>query len=457
MSPSRRQIRIVTRASLLAFFFVFPPIVVLAFRASRLCGLPDIGHPFDVEEFYQRNVPPADNAWIDYDAAERMLTGEQPSQSLWEAVNWLEISADDRAWLEHNREALDRWRTGTQKDAALRTSPRNLSIENWGGSVKAAITWNELSLSEALRLESEGDLWAAWNWHRALFRYSRHRGTCDSAIERKVGASVHSLAAQRIVTWAEQPAVSVEQLESAIRLLQEDFRLTPPSGDVIRAEFLIEWDNAGLEIESYPLLQSAPSGGIQFPSRPTAVERFLLNEPEFTRRLLKHQVANLLEHVDRPRSEWPRRIDSEVLYFDVPPTESSHQLTPEEFQCRVDSSPLAQLCLLKVRERGFTLQEQVTQDLLLLALSAQHYRRLHGEFPVTIELALVDETLLETPVDLFDRNGEPLKYRRDVLDPQRAVVWSVSFNRTDENGQVEIGLGHDPFDHGYVLGPTSKN
>ena len=68
--------------------------------------------------------------------------------------------------------------------------------------------------------------------------------------------------------------------------------------------------------------------------------------------------------------------------------------------------------------------------------------------PVTLD-QLVPDYLEAVPLDAFDATGLPIRYRREK--PDRAVVWSIGPNRTDDDGEVgDSALGNTP-DYGRVL------
>jgi hypothetical protein len=435
------------------------PGAVCLFRASRLWGLPDIGEPFDVQAFQQIDVDPGENAWTAYSAAESLLTEEGRSAtprrsgvSLLE-LSWDAVSAEDRAWLEANRPALERWRAGTGKPVAMRVSPRAISLNNAVGGVQVGTTWATLSKLESLRLESSGNLDAAWTWHRAFYRYSRHRGCLDSEVERLVGIAFHSLATQRIAAWSDSPDVTEAQLKRAQEQVRDDFRLTETLSNTIRIEYLLAIREAELSLEDYDRWEEFPDVfGNTLPKPPTALGRLISNEPEVTRRLLNCQVANLLDNVEKPREEWPQSVRSRVSFFVVPSNADPLLIGEAEFVERVRASPLAQLCLLNVLSHGSPVREQAAQSLLEVILAAQRHRRLHDEFPESIDQLVESGLLPVAPVDPRDRNCGPLRYRRDEEDRNQAVVWSVGDNRVDDGGNIALGQGHDPLDQGYSLG-----
>lgn len=436
------------------------PLLVWLFRASRLWRLPDVGEPFDIESFRQFQVDANHNAWIDYTAAESLLTGE-PSKALYDnglfmpELSWDTVSAEDREWLEQNRPALDRWSAGTEKSDALRVLPRRISLNDAVGGVHVGTLWSTLSRLESLRLQSAGDFEAAWAWHRAFFRYTRHRGRLDSEIERQVGICFHSAAVQRIVEWSERPDATAEQIEAALEQVRDDFRITESLSNTIRIEYLLAIQEAELPLEDYGPLEEFPDlFGTSLPKPPTALGRFLSNEPEVTHRLLNHQVANLLAIVDKPRAEWPQRLRSDVSYFVLPSNRDDRQLSAVEFERQVRGSPLAQLCLLNVLSHGSVIRELATQGLLELALAAQWYRRLHNEFPQTVGQLVEEGMLPSVPIDPWSRGGRPLNLRRDETDSSRTVIWSIGDNRTDDGGNIALGQGHDPLDQGYMLGSS---
>jgi type II secretory pathway pseudopilin PulG len=85
---------------------------------------------------------------------------------------------------------------------------------------------------------------------------------------------------------------------------------------------------------------------------------------------------------------------------------------------------------LRASERVANTQAAVDEAALACAL--EHYRRAHGQYPVTLE-ALLPEFIGKLPHDLI--TGEPLKYR--TQPGGLYLLYSVGWDENDDGGQPE--------------------
>jgi hypothetical protein len=416
----------------------------LMYRESRLSAIPDIGEPFDVEEFRRLSVEPADNAWLDYEAAGALLV-PQPA-GLREEVeaalvgDWADATPAVRKWLADNQPALQRWREGTAKDRSLRVPPAEIKVESFAGAVSDQRTLMELSQLEALRCEATGDLSEEWQWVRALFRFSRHIGMYDSAVQRLIGIVAHNHAVTAACRWASLDEVPEEQLQSALEDVRVDYQMTPPPSVVIEFEFMIAVDDLN-RVEELRETR-AQIAAITLPSRPLL---FLAHEPAATQRLLQHQTANLLQHADKPACEQPRYI-RDRLYFDSLPPPGSQILPSTEFESQCLRTPLAATQLLRSIRISSCFRERARQSAFEVMLAAQAYRREFGQLPETLAELVAAGMLPRIPDDPWETPGAELQYERDAVDPSRATVWSVGENRVDDGGRIDprgIAIGDE--------------
>lgn len=431
---------------------------VLAYRESRLDDVPDIGHPFDLEAVGTIDVDPADNALADYEAAARLLNRvAEPKSKDVDAVldgTWEERTPGVERWLRDNESALNRWRKGTERDFYLRVQLKDLTIESHSISASDLIAIRQLCGLKAAESESHGDLEGAWAWHRALFRYSRHVGVFGTAIDRSMGAAAHGTAVDLIVRWAGNDDMTASQLARALSDVRNDYEMTPPRSVMVQADYFVTMDELNRldELADWyrEVFDSFSITGKRFP---TDVELLLTNEPELTKRLLRHQVANLLAFVDQPHGRRPALLSCEVAYYAKSPSATDRFIEPALFQEAVKRSALAQFLLMKQSGAGsFTIQEEARQRVLETVLAAEQYRRERGAFPKTIS-ALVDAGLMSAvPSDLTSPTFDPLGFERDPHDLQRAKVWTVGLNRVDDGGVFEFVDGPGPADFGYSIG-----
>lgn len=411
---------------------------IMAYRESRLRGLPDIGHPFDLEEFYAIDVPAEENAWPDYEAAFSLAIPAPPSghQEVDTTLDqgWHMATPFVRQWLEDNRPALQRWRSGTEKAACLRVHPREISIESIILPYSESETLLHLSRLEALREEAEGEAWRAWGWHRALFRFSRHRGMYDMVIERQIGMGCHACLLQPIARWAAHQSLTAEELQAAFADVRDAFRLTAPQSIGLKYHYLYECDAMNHLNEWHEWFDGLAhlDAGLTIPS---AAELYVTNQPEIMRRLLQHQIANVLPHCDKlPRDRPPSASD--VLYFRTVAA-TDHRLLPSaQFMERVDRFPVSKIVLARSWRAADYLREQAFQAALEVTLAAEWYRRVHGKLPEDLSQLVAAGMLPDVPDDPWSPIPAPLRYERDPANPSRAKVWSVGQNGVDDGGEI---------------------
>lgn len=430
---------------------------VLQFRQSRLAGVPDIGHPFDVEEWGYIEIDPAENAAGDYEAAARLYRGiSEPSYEeldiVWER-GWAEASPTVHTWLEDNRAALLAWRVGTTKDTHLRVQPAEITIDDTLSILFDCRYLSKLAQLEAERLRFLGDIAVAWEWLRASIRFTHHSGMNAGIINRISEETHYSLCVRRIVAWAQSSNVSSEQLAQALSDVRAAWNLSSSVSASFRAEYFYVCNElAHLEEVRSSFDRLANDWGMDDLRIAPKRQLWLNNEPELTRRLLQHQIANLLTFADEPLSGQPRQLPQHISYFDFSPPTESELLSPSEFQIATRKSLLGRNLLLRRNLTGFIHRERAHQGLLELVLAAEWHRRETGEFPASIDELLTVPMLDEIPPDALSRSGAPLRYERHQGNPQRAKVWSVGRNGVDDGGAVEQIDSTGFLDLGYWIG-----
>lgn len=424
-------------------------VAVEIWRQTRLRGVPDIGHPFNVAVLGRIDVNPADNARADYRTAAGNMT-QLPADE-----------TDDHAdWLELNRPAAEQWKRGTEKPVFLRSQPVDLSLDNQSNSfseMRAITDWVRL---ETERLESEHNYDSAWEWLRGLFRYSRHLGMFDSELERIYGALAHDHATNLTMRWSRHDQLNAEQLQRALEELRLIDCMTAAPSATIRAEYFIKMDKLHRldELRSVhetlrPHLSAyVDDFGIASERFPGRLELHMAHEPELTRRLLQHQVANLLAYCDLPRERRPPLLDGHLLYFDAGDSGQQGFLSGKAFQQAASRSRLPQFMLFKNHgEPGAFLRERARQGLVELALAVEWFRREHGEFPETVEDLISAGIIDKVPDDPMSRSPSSLNYQRDPWPPLCAMVWCAGQNGVNNGGVLDAQRGAPP-DMGYRIG-----
>ena len=196
-----------------------------------------------------------------------------------------------------------------------------------------------LGKREAIRLEKEGDLAAAWTWYNAALRYSRHVGMRTIAADRLQAVVLHREACEQAESWASDERVDAPLLRRALADALAVGAMTPPVSDAIKADYF----EAMLLIEHLPgaivnrvvedFMGShrrnaakipLPRNRRQFgrgnevvgvgvdhipqylPNLPAQATYYFDGEPERSKRLVRQVYANWLAHCDEPRASFNR-------------------------------------------------------------------------------------------------------------------------------------------------------
>lgn len=443
---------------------------VFAYRALQLRGVPDIGHPFDVEEFGTINIDPADNAKADYEESLKVLSKlAEPDEEEIELVlkgNWSDATQEVQNWLRDDSLILEQWQSGTEINHYLIEQPEDLTTWNTMVSASEMQAISRLSRLAASQAESEGRFNEAWQWHRALFRYSRHLGMHSTLVSHQIGSSCHSMAVAGIMHWANNEFITADQLSRALEDIFEGNQLTALPSSRIRAEYFATLNEINRIEEMRATYKQVNERlkfakefmsvrfGFDFDSNrfPGSVEMYFTNEPELTKRLLQHQVANLLTFADLPLSDRPPLVEGDITYFDAVSDETEF-MAPTEFLNAASRSQYACLTLLKA---GWNEQERARQAMLEVILAAEWYRREHGTFPESLEEMVAAEMLSSVPIDPMSLKGGFVGFERNPENPLQAKVWCAGHNGTDEGGALDIRHASYFGDYGFKIGRTDK-
>ena len=165
---------------------------MLAWRASRLSGIPDIGDPFDTDRLLAWKVPDERNAYVFYRKAHEAIHHDHEVEKTLPgyrggAYTGQALSARETAYLEANTPALRLWREGTERPKAQYYRMAELNIVTPLDVVHSLRHFARLALLEGSRCESRGDMAGAWGWYRAVLRSSWHCGARGVLVERLIG------------------------------------------------------------------------------------------------------------------------------------------------------------------------------------------------------------------------------------------------------------------------------
>ena len=432
-----------------------------AVRACFLANVPDLGEPFDVAAFVGDAIPPEENAFTDYRAAQTMrvqLIEGLRLKGVTEPANhdevykqgWEAADAAMRAWVDDHRPALAVWRRGAEKERALDASPATMTFSTQLAAAQELRSFVRIALVDQMRCLHEGDVDEAWKLARAGYRSGGHASHRGPLIAGLIGIALHAMSAGGMQRWAEHPAVTADQLRAGLAQVKADFALYESQSNLLRTEYLALRNS--LRVPGW--MDNLNSFGGDIDAIPVRVQLgffWMVGEPELTIRLYRHIIANQTREIDQPLAMRRKLVGSGfAMLFDTDPTvaRAPGELDATQIDRVVKLSIVSKMILPATKQMDISIQRFLGRQATLEVLfAAQTYRRDKGEFPENLD-ALVPEYLEAVPLDPCDRNGGRLLYRRDSLT--KAVVWSVGEDGTDNDGTIEAEQGR-PADVGFEL------
>ncbi|MBC7821910.1 MAG: hypothetical protein IAG10_33910 [Planctomycetaceae bacterium] len=409
----------------------------LVYRAIRLSRVPPADEPFDTKSVLEFVVPDADNAFVEYRAASVLRVeyagtpgDPQRSQDEFEKAQsdgWVYATEPVLKWLDANRPFMELWRKGTTKPDAQYCRASELRADTSLLSVQETREFSRLVRLEASRLLAEGQPEEAWDWLRTSFRMSRQLGRHGPWIERLVGAATHSLTAEGMVKWANDPQVTAELLRRTMRELPDEQKRTPPLSACLQTEYLsvmATWKSMAIG-----------------PADPTLNR--LTGESELNERIFRHVFANWLGQADLPRNQRTKTLPG-LFVFEPSPENVKAQPSASELSGYIHESVMAAM-LVSSGQGIFTAtdREAARDTVLLTVLALELFSREHGHYPEKLD-ELVPDFLPAVPDDNHAPPKTALRYQRDA---NGALIYSVGDNGTDDGG-----LFKEAEDIGYRIG-----
>jgi hypothetical protein len=416
----RKRLRQLVRGTLVSAAFVAICARALAiWWLTSLNGLPDVGDPFDVASFRAHSVRGSQNAFTFLLQADAELAGPPSS----ETVAWSQANPKLRRWVETNRRALELFQQGAeQSDAA---HPAGSPMVN-GTRVIGLV------LLEGSKRQENGDTAGAWSCYRAVLRMIGHirwRGSLSQRFD--ISPYWSGWLRQRLATWAADPRTTTRELRVALKEVQAS-EPTPESDSYALKGGYLEIMRSLEQPVSPHILQdigweyTGRFGDMQLsPDMITCIDaarRFLLREPDRSRRVLRLLYANWLAHLETPglrrqkpavrasftvlTSTNPVRTGtiSVVLYPAKPRAAvAARSLPPQELAGWLAATDDARLRILVANSTAWPWPPDRRADRtahreLVITLAEEIYRRERGRRPASAH-ALVGTCLKSLPDD----------------------------------------------------------
>src|SRR5262245_29950651 len=301
---------------------------------NSLNGLPDIGDPFDVAAFRAFGLPDEQNAFTYLHRASEKLTpirgseawnGAEPGQL---KFSWSIANPALREWAGENREAFELFLQGAeQADAA---NPAGYPKDGWFIHGRL-IT---LALLEASRREESGDTAGAWDCHRAVLRTITHFRRRGSTMQRQLARAASRDLQRRLTDWATGPRTTISQLRTALEVVLEnepkpEWALFAVKYGYLELMGALERPiplSALQEIEGeWTFRLGDMSLSPEMVGQLEAARRFLLREPERSRRVLRLLCANYLAQVET-RGRQPRKPAVWAVFTSDPVTKGKFHI-----------------------------------------------------------------------------------------------------------------------------------
>jgi len=431
----RKRLRQLVRVTLVLTIGLAVAATALAiWWLTSLNGLPDIGEPFDVEAFRAFSIPDEQNAFTYLRRAHeksvpiRAMTwgeGANPDDT---KFSWSIANPKLWEWAGLNREALELFQQAAeQPDASHPAGDPTANVDSGN------LIW--LAFLEGSRRQESGDTAGAWDCYRAVLHMISHFRRRGSTLERSGARGASRGLQRRLTDWAAEPRTTIPQLHTALEVV---LKSEPnPDWDIFAIKFGYLELMGALERPIPLSAQQELEGEWTFRlgdmslspdmvGHLEAARRFLLREPERSRRVLRLLCANYLAHAEthelppRKPAVWAmfscltstnpiRRGKIRVPLYPVSPKApaGARALPPQEVAGWLVATLDARLRLLRgydewlppVRARdGRTVAERKAHRDLVVMLATEIYHRERGALPPSEE-ALVGTYLKSLPDD----------------------------------------------------------
>jgi hypothetical protein len=274
---------------------------------NSLNGLPDIGDPFDVAAFRAFGLPDEQNAFTYLRRASEKLTnlagmvgwdGSSPGEL---KFSWSAANPTLREWAGANRDTFELFQQGAELADAANPAGDPKDNRFIDGRLIS------LALLEASRRQESGDTAGASDCYRAVLRTITHLRRRGSTIQRRQAREASLPLQRRLTDWATGPRTTISQLRTALEVVLENE--PKPEWDLFAVKYgYLELMGALERLIPLAALQGVEgewtfrlgdmSLSPEMVGQLEAARRFLLREPERSRRVLRLLCANYLAHVE---------------------------------------------------------------------------------------------------------------------------------------------------------------
>jgi hypothetical protein len=387
---------------------------------TSLSGLPDIGDPFDVSALRAFSIPDSENAFTLLRQAQQMLSKapELPRTARASAPTaaWSKSDPKLRDWVQANRAALELFRQGADRaDGISRPAGENYS-QRYQMVHLGELVW--LALLEGSRRQESGDASGAWDCYRSILRATTHLRRRGNLSDRYIAGVSHDFLRQRLASWITDPKTTTTILRKAL----DESLQSRPSSESDAFSLKLEYLDAMRTLERpTDMVHRALDDDVTYRigefQVPTDLAvyihgalRFIMREPERSRRVLRLVIANWLAHLEEnnPRmrkpafkvsiATWGR--GSTVLLYPVGPEAAAgaRAVAPEDLAKWLLTTWDLKPFLAGPLDTSLRIRERTQYSDLVISLAGELYRREHGAPPPS-EQALVGTFLESLPDD----------------------------------------------------------
>jgi hypothetical protein len=417
----RKRLRQLLRATLvLAIGLAFLAGALEIWRGVSLIRLPDVGDPYDVAAFRAVRIPEDRDAGFLLHQAQERVNRRVPNLSLAgrrlaPAYKWSAATPELRDWVTANRDALELFRDASERPDATVHPALNRDDRHFILYIGDLVL---LAFFEASRLEERGEMAEAWNWYRAIFRVKLHVMRRGSIFHRWIADRNCSSLRTRITAWAADPRTNVLLIRRALDNILAGEPKSEWDAFSLKADYLDMMDE--LDKDWGPLQQGEEEdqivriGSERLPPAlgwiPYAAKRYVWNEPERSRRVLRLAFANWLAHAQekdpqylkatvRATCQFEKRTATVSFYAVSPAGQSAaRQLTPRVLAEWLVGTRDAKILLSDWTWPAIRGTERREHRALVVLLAGELYKRDHGVPPASDQM-LVGPYLDQLPSD----------------------------------------------------------